>query len=240
MGFFYGSTCPDQTGIFAYNNHTKMALSQVFSVSQNQAATVFYPSDDTGDYSLTNPGGYGSPNTARADLAILLVVKYHPSTATVALTVGTYDPKTVTDWTVTGNGKDGHFSFTFYSVARKTGSETPVLNNFVYDFTGNQLQRWNGSSWVSATTADLETNDAAHKTIDYPSLGFMFIAFNNLNKRFILGCKTMSRQDIQAAIVETAAMLNGTIALFAEGSFSQAQENIEKYASRVVVLADLT
>lgn len=218
-----------------------MALIQNFTVSQNQAGTVLYLADSTGDYDAgDNTGGYGAPNTARNLLALIALAKYKASTGDVDLTVDSYDPESVTQWTISDNDSDGHVEIKVYSIAKKTGSETPVTNDFVYDFSGNQLQRWNGSSWVSATYSELEDNDITHTTIDYPVLSAVWVAFNNCNKLYISGSSTMSRNDLKAAISDTSAILNGTIALFAEGSFATAQKNIERYQSRVDTLTALT
>lgn len=218
-----------------------MALVQRFSVSQSEDASVIYLNDETGDYDASdNPGGYGTPNTARADLALIVLAAYKASTGDEELTPSTYDPESVEQWEYASNGKDGHFQFDVYPVAKKTGAETPSTNDFVYDFSGDQLQRWNGSAWVSAEDSELEDNDEAHTTVDYPILALMWIAFNNLNKLSISGCKSESKSDIQKYIMDTENMLNGVIALFAEGSYAQAQENIEKYQSRVDYLAALS
>ncbi len=217
-----------------------MALQQSFSVSQSQDASILYLTDTTGNYNVTtNPGGYGSPNVARTDLALILIVTYKATEADVDIQPSTYNPETIGLWTIPYDQNDGWVEFKVYPIAKKTGAETPSLNDFVYDFSGDQLQRWNGSAWVSAVYSELVTNDVAHTTVDYPVLGEMWVAFNNINKLYISGCKTMNRSDLKAAISDTSAMLNGTIALFAEGAFSQAQENIEKYQSRVDTLSEL-
>lgn len=218
-----------------------MALIQQFTVSQNQAATIIQVNDDTGLYNNPdNLGGYGSPNTARADLALILIAKYKAIAADESLTPDTYDPEIIELWSIPNISKDGHYEFKIYPVDKKTGAETPALNDFVYDFSGNQLQRWNGSSWVSATNAELETNDVTHTTVDYPVLALATIAFNNVNKLYISGSRTTSRPDLKAAISDTSALINGSLSLFAEGAFAQAQDNIERYQSRVDTLANLT
>lgn len=221
-----------------------MALQQQFTVSQSQDAATLYLNDDTGDYSaVDNPGGYGTPNTARNALALILIVNYKASTGDEALTPDTYDPETIELWTIPGNAKDGHVEFKVYAIdAYPTGSEpgAPATNDFIYDTTLNRLERWNGSAWVTATNSELTTNDVAHTTVDYPVLGLMWIAFNNINKLYISSPTTTNRNDLKDAISDTAAMLNGTIALFAEGAYAQAQKNIEKYQSRVDTLTALS
>lgn len=216
-----------------------MALQQRFTIQQSDDALSIYVIDGTGEYDAgTNTGGYGTPNTARSDIAIFLVGNYKATEGDIALSINTYDPEIVTEFTVASyvtNGVpvDGHIQFQIYSIPRKTGAETPDLNDFVYDFSGNQLQRWNGSTWVSATTADLVSNDVDHITKDYPLLYTLWLAFNNLNKIIILGCPTETKNELNKYITDTRVMLSGTIALFAEGSFAVAQKSIEKYQSGV-------
>lgn len=218
-----------------------MALQQSFEVSQNQLATIIYITDTTGTYDVSsNPGGYNTPNENRTDLALIMLATYKGSEADVDLTIDSYDPEDVTEWQVTDSPADGWHLFNVYSIAKKTGAETPVLNDFVYDFSGNHLQRWNGSSWVNVEYSELADNDVTHISVDYPVLSDLWSAFNLLNKLYIAGCKTMNRNDLKAAISDTSAMLNGTIALFAEGAFAQAQENIEKYQSRVDTILTLS
>jgi len=218
-----------------------MALNLQFTVEQSDDAATLYLIDSTGDYDAsTNPGGYGGSNTARSDLALLAVATYKATSGDVDLVIAAYDPEVVTQFVITAEGSDGWTQFKVFPVARKTGSETPSTNDFVYDFTANQLQRWNGSSWVSATVSELVSNDKTHVTEDYPVLYDLWLAYNNLNKLIILGCATETKSDLHKYLVDTRVMLVGTIALFAEGSFSQAQKNIEKYQSRVDVLKSLT
>jgi len=211
-----------------------MALQQVFTISESQDGETIYIDDDTGDYDVsTNPGGYGTPNPARADVALILIANYKSSTGDEAMTITSYDPESVTQFIITSADTDGHIEFDIYTIAKKTGAEVPATNDFVYDFSANQLERWNGSAWVSATTADLVTYDEVHTTLDYPHIPELWMAKNNLVKLYILGCKSTKRDDLFKMIVNTNTMIDGVLALFAEHSYSQAQENIENYQNIV-------
>ncbi len=211
-----------------------MALQQVFTISESQDGETVYIDDDTGAYdAMTNPAGYGAPNTAREDIAIILIANYKGSTGDTAMTITTYDPENVEQWVITSATTDGHVEFDLYNIPKKTGAEVPATNDFVYDFTANQLERWNGSSWVSATSEDLVTYDAVHTVLDYPHIPELWMAKNHLAKLYILGCKSTKRDDIFKMIVNTNCMIDGVLALFAEHSYSQAQENIENYQNIV-------
>jgi hypothetical protein len=217
-----------------------MALSQVFEVSENQGGTILYLDDETGDYNVsTNPGGYGSPNTARADLALILIAKYKATSEDIEIDANTYDPESVTQWTFESLEGDGRYQFNVYSVARKTGAETPVTNDFVYDFTANELQRWNGSSWVAAENSELEDNDVAHSTTEHAHIPDLYTAHNRIAELLVTGC-SVSRSDLFLYQQETIAVLNGSLAIYTAGNYAEFQDVIEKYQSRVDQLIALT
>lgn len=217
-----------------------MALSQVFEVSENVGGSILYLDDNTGDYEVSeNPGGYGAPNTARTDLALIVIVKYKATEADVAIAASTYNPEVVTQFVFPTLNGDGWYQFNIYSVARKTGAETPVTNDFVYDFSGNVLQRWNGSAWVTATNSELEDNDVAHETVEHAHIPDLFTAHNRVAELLITGC-SVSRSDLFLYQQETIAMLNGSLAVFTSGNYAEFQDIVEKYQSRVDSIIALT
>lgn len=217
-----------------------------FQVSQSDDGGTIYLSDITGDYNVsTNPGGYGAPNTARTDLALILIVNYKAIAGDESIAVSGYDPEVVTQWTMPNITKDGHYEFKVYQVPRSGTEGAPVSGMFRWDFATNLLERYNGSTWVTSAAVDgiyveLEQYDRPHTTVNYPILYDLWMANNNINKLYILGSKTTARADLQKAIFDTKTMMSGVIAIFAEGNYQQAQENIEKYQSRVDALIALT
>jgi hypothetical protein len=222
-----------------------MALQQSFEFSENQEGTIIYLNDETGEYdAISNTGGYGSPNTERTDLAIITVLNYKATDEDVEKTAESYDPEDVTQFEFQGNDEevqalpDGHYQALVFSVARKTGSETPAENDFVYDFTGNQLQRWNGAAWVSATSADLVTYDATHAVVNHPHLKDLFTAFNLINK-LLIGRRCEPDNDLVQYLLETRVMMQGGLTHFTEENFAEFQQNIERYQSRVDTILDL-
>ena len=221
-----------------------MALAQQYSGAESEDGDIIYIDDDTGEYdAVSNTGGYGTPNTARNAVALIEITKYKAVSGDVELTAESYDPETVTQFEYRDRGEaqyEGHYEANIYSVPIKTGAETPSENDFVYDATGNQLQRWNGAAWVSATKSELEDNDWDHITVDFPHLPNLWLAFNNVNKLLLIGCRSVTRSDLQQDLATLSSILNGTISLFAEESYSTAQRVIEKYISRAVYLRDLT
>lgn len=76
--------------------------------------------DDTGDYDInTNPGGYGAPNEARVDFALMIIVyykEYHAGDiSNVKITPDTHDPTNVVTFSIP-TVKDGHYFSTVYWV----------------------------------------------------------------------------------------------------------------------------
>jgi hypothetical protein len=211
-----------------------------FEVSENQGGTILYLDDNTGAYEVTeNPGGYGSPNTARADLALIVIAKYKASDGSVTITADTYDPEGVTQWVYDNDLQgDGHYEFNVYPVAKKA-AQPATLNTFVYNFTTNQLERGNGSSFVSATYPELEIYDHVHETVNHAHVPDLFSAFNYVNELIIEGADQRSRSDLKQFLFETSVMIHGSLSYFTEENYTLFQENIEKYQSRVTEILAL-
>lgn len=221
-----------------------MALVQRYSASESSDGDIIYINDDTGEYdAVSNTGGYGAPNTERTDVALIAITKYKAESADVTITAEAYNPEDVTEFEYQGRSDsqyEGHYESKIYSVPRKTGAETPAEDDFVYDFDADQLERWNGAAWVSAVNSELEDNDWDHVTVDHPHIPNIWLAFNNVNKLLITGCKSVKRSDLEQDLMNLSVMLNGSIALFAEESYSAFQRSVEKYISKAVTLRDLT
>jgi hypothetical protein len=210
-----------------------------FEVSENQGGTILYLDDNTGVYEASeNPGGYGAPNTERADLALIVIAKYKASSGAVSITADTYDPESVTQWVFDDLQGDGNYEFSIYPVAKKA-AQSPTLNTFVYNFTSNQLERGNGAAFVAATYPELETYDAAHETVDHAHIPDLFSAFNRINELIIEGTDQKSRSDLKQYLFETSVMIHGSLSYFTEGNYTLFQENIEKYQSRVDEILEL-
>ena len=217
-----------------------MALVQRFEITESQDGTIIYVSDETGEYdAVSNPTGYGSPNTARTDVALIIIGKYKASTGDTELTFSTYDPEIVTEFVVPDLTKDGYYQFLIYTVD-KFVAQPPTLNTFVYNFLSNQLQRGDGAGFVSAINSELEDNDIANNTEDWPHIPDLSKARNYLNKLLLIGSQSTKKTDLQQFLISTEVMYYGGIALFAEGSYTLFQEKLEAYQSRVDTILELT
>lgn len=217
-----------------------MALVQVFTIRESEDGTIIYITDETGEYdAVSNPGGYGAPNTAREDVALIILGKYKASAGDVELTFDTYNPEDVTEFAVSNLDTDGYYQFKVYTVDKYV-AQPATLNTFVYEFSANELQRGDGATFVAAEYSELEDNDIANDTNDWPHIPDLSRAKNYINKLLLIGSQSTKRTDLQQYLIATEIMYNGGIALFAEGSYTTFQEEIEKYQSRVDTILELT
>ncbi len=217
-----------------------MTLLQVFTITESQDGSTIYISDETGTYNaISNLGGYGAPNTERADLALIILGKYKASTGDTDLSFDTYNPEVVTQFSVSNLDTDGYYQFKIYSVDRYV-AQPPTLNTFVYDFTAHALKRGNGSAFVVATNDELETNDIINNAKDWPHIPDLSMARNYLNKLLLIGSQSAKKTDLQQFLIATEVMMFGGLSLFTEGSYTTFQEEIEKYQSRVDTILELT
>ena len=188
----------------------------------------------------TGTGTAGTVNKPRGNIALIILGKYKASTGNTDLTFDTYDPEIDTQFSVPDLDTDGYYQFLIYTVDRYV-AQSPTLNTFVYDFTANQLQRGNGAAFVSATASELEDNDIANETKDWPHIPDLSRAKNYLNKLLLIGTQqSVKKTDLQQFLISTEVMYYGGIALFGEGSYTTFQEEIEKYQSRVDTILELT
>lgn len=217
-----------------------MALSQTFAITEAQDGTTITISDTTGDYSVTNTGGYGSPNTARTDVALIIIGKYKASTGDTDMTFSTYDPETVTAFVLPDLTLDGYYEFKIYTVDRFV-AQSPTLNTFVYDFTENRLERGDGAAFVAATYSELEDNDVANITKAWPHIPELSLAKSYLNELLLIGSNlSVKKTDLREYLITTNVVYNGVISFFGRGAYTTAQEEIEKYQSRVDTILELT
>jgi hypothetical protein len=124
-----------------------MAL--VLKLSRNSvsaASSSMIITDATGNYdATTNPSGYGSPNANRNTLALFLRVynkRYDgdSSLSNTLLTIASYDPTTVTQWTSTLN-KDGWQQATVYGLKLYSTSTLFAVNDLVYNTSTSEIWR---------------------------------------------------------------------------------------------------
>ncbi len=109
------------------------------SISSDCATLVF--SDTTGNYSASPPinlTGYGTPNAARADLYMLVLVNLRSNSGTdrQPIIVPAYDFNTASTWTVTLS-QDGWYEIYAFSTVIYAGGTTYQLGYMTYDLATN-------------------------------------------------------------------------------------------------------
>jgi hypothetical protein len=144
-------------------------------------ATTMVITDSTPDYNVTTaPNGYGSPNTARNVLGLILRVynKRYDGEASIIdtlLSVAANDAETVTEWTVTLN-EDGWQQATVYGLNLYNVNTLLEVGELVWNASTDVIERitvrTGGSppyayTKVSAVEADLENEDytTAYSTV---------------------------------------------------------------------------
>jgi hypothetical protein len=102
--------------------------------SINDAGTELNLSDSTGVYEVSdNPGGYGTPNPDRADIALILVANNkRQDDGDVECTVQTYNPVTATTFIVELN-KDGWYQVDTYGLRLYDDTVLFDVTEAVYD-----------------------------------------------------------------------------------------------------------
>lgn len=127
-----------------------MALSLKLSrTGINKTGTEMYLSDVTGIYSEDNPGGYGTPNPSREQLALVFQAIYHPSTGDEFLEIIPYDPETVENITIQTN-KDGYIEVVVAAVPKTV----PTVEG-EYGYQSGNIVQLVGGSLVPKTPLEL-------------------------------------------------------------------------------------
>jgi hypothetical protein len=112
-----------------------MALVLVISKdSISQDGSTVKVVDSTGDYDVNdNPGGYGTPNPDRTDLALFIrSFSKRVSEDDIQLEVSTYDPETADEWDITLS-KDGWQQVIVYGLRLYSTSLNLSIGELVYN-----------------------------------------------------------------------------------------------------------
>lgn len=101
-----------------------MAITLKFVPYKNQSTERWTLTDETGNYSATNTGGYGTPNAARNTLALLVYGLNRTSGTDVVVSPITYDPTTVTSFIFQfDDDSDRYVRAHIFAVPIQTGAE---------------------------------------------------------------------------------------------------------------------
>ena len=176
---------------------------------------------------VTDGTVYTAPS--RANLGIMMALLNIKTSGVDYFAADAYNPLTASSFNFTPILKDGNYTVLYWPVNKKTGLETPVLNDFVYDSVGLVFQRWNGTAWVTATVQDFYTYALASATrIDNKHQIDFQKALDYLNRAFVNGNATFSRDQLQELIIELTIVMKGMTTAFAAAP-SNYQSIIEGY-----------
>lgn len=216
-----------------------MALElKIQKTAVTSSGDVMTVSDTTGDYdAVTNPTGYGSPNQARNNMALFLTSFNKRTDGNVKLSVDTYDPEVVSEWSVSLN-LDGWDETTVHGVLALETTNDLAVGELTYDFSSDELKvidTKNGSGpWTYTTlpaTEDDLLNDSytvAYRTVeDLYDLTNLNQCNNKANKKYY-DTKELSDRD---KYMEVRSSLTATEYQFALSNPSKAQEMVESLES---------
>jgi hypothetical protein len=142
-----------------------MALEIKLKYSINDAITQILVEDITGAYDLNNLTGWGTPNTQRNAVALVLYAKYLPyeQTAKNLSLLNALSPMVLYDNSYL-NTEASTYSlsyhadgwYQFYLTAVPTSNVSPEENDIIYNTSSEELEIYKTDAFVALTSADWE------------------------------------------------------------------------------------
>lgn len=153
-----------------------MPLQLKTAETKNPAKTELYIEflNATGAYSVSNTGGFGTPNPARNTLAVLFYGNYKPSAGDVLATPAVYDPLTVSTFTFAITPEtNGHLNGYLFALAIYDPMGSYTDGDVVWDNTTNPVvpvvkKRISGS--FQTVTLESLIDDAEATQVEFNSL----------------------------------------------------------------------
>jgi hypothetical protein len=183
--------------------------------------------DNNTGFTVQDNTGYSSP--ARADLGLFLMFANIKTNEVLFFLANPYAELVDSSFVWEDILKDGNYTLFYWAVHKKTGAETPALNDFVYNAGTDVFERWNGSAWVTATPNDFYTLAAQYATVidnkhhpDYTK------ALNFLHRAYVNGNQRLSHEQIEELIYELSLVLKGAVLAF-DAAPAEYQRIIEGY-----------
>lgn len=207
---------------------------KVERVSINKESTEMYLMDNTGNYSETNKGGWGSPNPVRSNKALMVEAYLNPMSGEPSqLTMSPYDPATASTFTVNMD-KDGYMEI--FSIA--VDKVDPTVEG-EYGWTPeNGLTKRVGSDLKPITVREIYMEGSvevfSYKTV---CLGKTIIYRNQMNLDVIdLRRKRVNDLGHYPQLTDlidnfnyVKSLLEGANYLWCLGNYTQAQEIVEVF-----------
>ena len=190
--------------------------------------------DATGSYDATsNPGGYGSPNEERVNLALFLTAINKRIDGDVTLEVASYDPEVVTEFSVSLN-LDGWDESTIYGLLKLDNANDLAVGELSYDFASDEIKEiltksgagpWTYTSQVVPESALIDDSyTVAYKTIaDLYDLSQLNQCNYKANKRYFDSKSSGDRNKF----IEVRSSIESINYQFLLDNPSKAQEMVE-------------
>ena len=219
-----------------------MALELKLEYTINDTVTQIVVTDKTGVYDVNNLGGWGSPNTERADIALILYAKYNPYEKTplnlsiqnavspVVLYDNSYLNSEISTYSLTYHA-DGWYQF-YLAVANTT--PTNLENNIYYSTVLSKLQIYKTSAYVDLTSADWNylSDDAYHTVVLLEDILMpkLVVQRNCQLEKYItcMDCTACKCEQIKEEYVRLNALIQGSDYRFHSDKQAEAQRMVEK------------
>lgn len=220
-----------------------MALEIKLKYSVNNEVTQITVEDETGAYSVNNTTGWGTPNTERADVALVLYAKYNPYekdpinlSLTKALTpVVLYDNSYLntekSTYSMSYHADGWH---QFYLIAIPTTNGAPVENDIIYNTVSEELQIYKSGSFTALQSADWDNllNEEKYTLTLLEDLIFskLILQRNCQLEKYIscMECTSCKCEPIKEEYVRLNALIQASDYRFHSDKQSEAQRMIEK------------
>lgn len=203
----------------------------------NKAGNEYYISDDTGVYNLdTNPGGYGTPNKERSEVAVICLVTYRSSNGDVPLKFQAYDPETVTSFTLNLD-RDGWFEVRLYQIDKYSDLVTYSPSAITFDPAADTIQKWDGTAWSQITERDLISETSLVYAIKDRFLPVQATKYlNKLTKIINETPPSKQKEEFMFLYDEIYQVILGSNSDFCDGLKYHAQKTIELLSAHRIKL----
>jgi hypothetical protein len=214
-----------------------MPLSLNFSITKSEDGKTVTATDATGDYAAgTNEGGYGAPNPDRNTLALIVLLVERKTGGDVSYYPDPNDPETA-DTFVFHIENDGHYQLRVWPLEIKA-AQTPDVGVYVYDATADEIQRGDGTQFLTATVDDLNAENNTFTPVEDLQIADLTKAFVFVNRMYVESMNPANKEAYQKTTLEQLIMeldnqIIGNSAKFVQGAYSAAQKNIELYSKKV-------
>lgn len=220
-----------------------MALEIKLKYSVNDSVTSITVEDITGAYSVNNTTGWGSPNTERSNIALVLYSKYRPyekdainlsltkASSPIVLYDNLYLNTEQSTYSLNYHADGWH---QFYLIAVPTSNGTPLENDIIYNTSLSQLQIYKSGSFVTLEAVDWDNliDETKYELGFLEDLIFakLIIQRNCQLEKYIscMECTSCKCEQIKEDYVRLDALIQASDYRFHSDKQSEAQRMIEK------------